>query len=158
GAAAVLFVGTALLLRGYLLITRRTLLIPETWTTILTLAYVAFYLADYFFFSGTFLSATVHLVLFVLVVRLFSARRDRDYYFLAVIAFLMVLAASVLTVDSTFLLAFAAFMLMAVLTFILMEMRYSSAKATVADVRADEGRAQGLGISLAGTAPALSLF
>ena len=48
-----------------------------------------------------------------MVVRLFSSKRDRDYYFLAVIAFLMVLAAAVLTVDSSFLLAFAAFMLMA---------------------------------------------
>ena len=59
---------------------------------------------------------------------MFSTRRDRDYYFLAVISFLMVLAASVLTVDSTFLLAFAAFMLMAVATFILMEMRSASAQ------------------------------
>ncbi len=56
--------------------------------------------------SRAFVRSAVHLVLFVLVVRLFSARRDRDHYFLAVIAFLMVLAAAVLTVDSTFLLAF----------------------------------------------------
>src|SRR5438034_1151246 len=50
-----------------------------------------------FFLSGGFLNATIHLVIFALVVRLFSARRERDYYFLAVIAFLMVLAAAVLT-------------------------------------------------------------
>src|ERR1700680_3593045 len=93
-----LLVGTALLFRGFLLATRRILLIPESWTTTLTLGYVAFYLADYFVFSGLFVSATVHLVLFVMVVRLFSTRRDRDYYFLAVISFLMVLAAAVLTV------------------------------------------------------------
>ena len=92
----------------------------------LTLVYVAFYLADYLVISRAFVSPTVHLVLFVLVVRLFSARRDRDHYFLAVIAFLMVLAAAVLTVDSTFLLAFARFMLTAVVTFILMEMRHAA--------------------------------
>ncbi|MGD0183226.1 MAG: hypothetical protein ABSC15_25735, partial [Terriglobales bacterium] len=82
----VLLVSAAILFRGYLLATRRTLLIPESWTTTLTLGYVAFYLADYFVFSGLFVTATVHLVLFVMVVRLFSSRRDRDYYFLAVIS------------------------------------------------------------------------
>src|ERR1700690_2240996 len=128
----VLLVSAALLFRGYLLANRRTLLIPERWTATLTLGYAAFYLADYFLISGAFLGTTVHLVLFVMVVRLFSAQRDRDHYFLSVIAFLMVLAAAVLTVNSVFLLAFAGFMLMAVATFILMEMRRASAKATIA--------------------------
>src|SRR5271154_813543 len=82
-APTVLLVGAAILFRGYLLAARRTLLIPDTWTTTLTLGYVAFYLADYFVFSGVFVTATVHLVLFVMIVRLFSATRDRDYYFLA---------------------------------------------------------------------------
>jgi hypothetical protein len=154
-----LFVGGALLFRGYLLTKRRTLLIPERWTNSLTLAYVAFYLADYFLISGAFLSSTVHLVLFVMVVRLFSAQRDRDYYFLAVISFLMVLAAAVLTVDSTFLFAFAAFMLMAVATFILMEMRRSSAKATVrSNVSADSLAYRRMAWSLAGASPVLVLF
>src|SRR5690348_16624758 len=72
---AALLVGTAILFRGYLLASRRTVLIPEKWTTTLTLAYVAFYLADYFVFSGVFVTATVHLVLFVMIVRLFSATR-----------------------------------------------------------------------------------
>src|SRR5215469_1808108 len=81
--ATVIVAGAALLLRGYLLARRQSWLIPEKWTTSLTLAYVAFYLIDYFLISGAFLSATVHLVLFVMIVRLFSAQRDRDYYFLA---------------------------------------------------------------------------
>ncbi|MCU1298340.1 MAG: transglutaminase-like protein [Acidobacteriaceae bacterium] len=127
----VVFVGTALLFRGYLLAERRSLFIPERWTSILTLAYAAFYLADYLFISRGFLNATVHLVLFVMVVRLFSAQRDRDQYFLSIIAFLMVLAAAVLTVNSIFLLAFAVFMLMAVCTFILMEMKRAAASTTI---------------------------
>lgn len=131
GLAAVLLVGAVLVLRGYLLFKRRLWLIPERWTTILTVAYIAFYAADYFLISRGFLNATVHLVLFVMVVRLFSAQRDRDFYFLAVIAFLMVLAAALLTVDSLFLLAFAIFMLVAVVCFILMEMRHISARAPV---------------------------
>jgi len=126
----VLMVSAALLFRGYLLIRRRTWLIAERWTSFLTLGYMGFYLADYFLFSGGFLNATVHLVLFVMVVRLFSAQRDRDYYFLSIIAFLMVLVAALLTVDSVFLLGFAAFMLTAVVAFILMEMRHAYAKAS----------------------------
>jgi transglutaminase-like putative cysteine protease len=157
--ATVLLVGSALLFRGYLLAQRRTLLIPERWTTFLTVGYVAFYVADYFLISGAFLNATVHLVLFVMVVRMFSAQRDRDHYFLAVISFLMVLAAAVLTVDSTFLLAFAGFMLMAVATFILMEMRRASAGATIHSRESSDGLAyQHMALSLAGASPVLVLF
>ena len=155
----ILLVVAALLFRGYLLATRRTWLIPESWTTTLTLGYVAFYLADYFVLSGLFVSATVHLVLFVMVVRLFSTRRDRDYYFLAIISFLMVLAAAVLTVDSTFLLAFAAFMLMAVVTCILMEMRSAAANAMVRAKASNDDLAQRkMGISLASASPVLALL
>jgi transglutaminase-like putative cysteine protease len=155
----VLLATAALLLRGYLLATRRSLLIPEHWTTALTVAYTAFYLIDYLFLSRQFVSTTVHLVLFLMVLRLFSARRDRDYYFLAVIAFLMVLAAAVLTVDSVFLFAFSVFLLCAVATFILMEMKRSSAQAT-----AQSGEFAGtlgsrkLAVSLAAVAPAILIL
>ena len=125
----VLLVSLALAFRGYLLAEKRLFVISERWTTPLTIAYFVFYAADYFLLSRAFLAATVHLVLFAVVVRTFSLRRDRDYTMLAVLAFLMVLASAVLTVDSVFLLFFAGFMLMAVATFILMEMRRSGRAA-----------------------------
>lgn len=128
--ATLLFVGLALVARGYLLAHRRTAMLSERSTNILTLLYGGFYLADYFVFSREFLRPTVHLVLFLTVLRLFSLRRDRDRYFLAVIAFLMVLSAAVLTVEGVFLLAFAGFTLIAVITFVLMEMRHTAANAT----------------------------
>jgi protein-glutamine gamma-glutamyltransferase len=158
GIGTVLLVSVALLFRGYLLFQGRTWLIPELWTAFLTLGYVAFYLADYFLISGGFLNATVHLVLFVMVVRLYSAQRDRDFYFLSVIAFLMVLSSALLTVDSAFLLAFAIFMLMAVVCFILMEMRHISAKAHVHS--RDSGTAltyRNMATSLAVASPVLVL-
>jgi transglutaminase-like putative cysteine protease len=130
-APTVLFVGMALLVRGYLLSRRVDATISTRWTNYLTVGYVAFYLVDYTLLSGSFLTATVHLVLFGMVVRLFSAQKDRDHYMLAILSFLMVLAAAVLTVDSVFLMAFAGFMLMAVATFVLMEMRRSSHTATI---------------------------
>jgi transglutaminase-like putative cysteine protease len=125
----ILLVGAALAVRGYLFAKRRRVVISERWTTPLTIAYFIFYAADYFLLSRGFLAATVHLVLFAVVVRTFSLRRDHDYTMLAILAFLMVLASAVLTVDSVFLFFFAGFMLMAVATFILMEMRRSGQAA-----------------------------
>src|SRR5882762_9928989 len=127
--ATILLVGGALATRGYLLAERRRVVISERWTTPLTIAYFIFYAGDYFLLSRSFLTATVHLVLFAVVVRSFSLRRDRDHTMLAILAFLMVLASAVLTVDSVFLFFFAGFMLMAVATFILMEMRRSGRTA-----------------------------
>ncbi|MGA2858870.1 MAG: DUF3488 and transglutaminase-like domain-containing protein [Candidatus Sulfotelmatobacter sp.] len=124
-------VGAALAVRGYLLVTRRSVMISERWTTPLTIAYFVFFAADYFTISHSFLPATLHLALFGAVVRMFSLRRDRDYITMAILAFLMVLAAAVLTVDSVFLLSFTAFMLMAVATFVLMEMRRSGHAASI---------------------------
>src|ERR1700746_1470360 len=107
----VILVGAALAARGYLFAKRRRGVISERWTAPLTIAYFIFYAADYFLLSRSFLTATVHLVLFAVVVRTFSLRRDRDHTMLAILAFLMVLAAAVLTVDSVFLFFFAGFML-----------------------------------------------
>ena len=131
---AVVVVGCALLVRGYHLLRRQEFTIPERWTTYLTAIYVVVYFVDYFFVSRTFLVSTVHLVLFGMVIRLFSLQRARDHFMLAVLSFLMVLAAAVLTVDSVFLFSFAGFLLVAVITFVLMEMRHSVAE--------DSGRAQ----------------
>jgi len=122
---SVALVIAALLLRGYQLLMRRQLVISERWTGTLTIVYFAFYAADYFYFSQSFLSATVHMVLFVMVIKIFSVRRDRDLLYLAVLSFLMVLAAAVLTVDTLFLLSFSLFILVAMATFISMEMRRS---------------------------------
>ncbi len=154
--ATILPVGAALIFRGYLLAKRRTLMIPEQWTTALTIGYVIFYLLDYFVISGGFLNATIHLVLFVMVVRLFSTRRERDYYFLSAIAFLMVLAAAVVTVDSVFLATFAIFIVMAIVTLILLEMKRASAQATVeATITGDNMPHRHMAFSIVGIVPVL---
>jgi transglutaminase-like putative cysteine protease len=156
---SVVLVGLALLVRGYFLAVRRAVLIPERWTTYLTLTYAVYYVADYLRLSGSFLGATVHLMLFGMVVRLFSAQRARDHYMLAVLSFLMVLAAAILTVDSVFLLSFAGFMLMAVVTFVLMEMRHSSSTATIhARESGDKQAYRHMAFSLAGVAPVLMVM
>lgn len=156
---SVILVGTALAARGYLLAKRRQVVISERWTTPLSIAYFVFFAVDYFLFSRSFLPATVHLALFGVVVRMFSLRRERDHVMLAILAFLMVLASAVLTVDSIFLLYFSAFMLMAVATFVLMEMRRSGQGATIlARHSSDAQEHRHLAFSLARITPALMLM
>jgi transglutaminase-like putative cysteine protease len=128
---SILLVSVPLAIRGYLLAKRRNLVISDRWTTPLSIAYFVFFALDYLVFSRSFLPCTIHLALFGLVVRTYSIRRERDHITLAILAFLMVLAAAVLTVDSTFLLCFAAFTLTAVATFVLMEMRRSGLAASI---------------------------
>jgi protein-glutamine gamma-glutamyltransferase len=153
---AVTLVTLALLLRGYQLITHQEFVIPERWTTYLTVIYVAVYVLDYFTLSRSFLTATVHLVLFTMVVRLFSLQKTRDHYMLAVLSFLMVLASAVLTVGSVFVFSFAGFLLVAVITFVLMEMRHSVAQeSTLAQDPRDPGSHQSMAYSLLAISPAL---
>jgi len=129
-ALSIVAVGSALALRGWLLLRGRALVIPERWTSYLTLVYVLFYAADVFLVSGSFVSATVHLVLFSMVVKIFSVQRERDHLYLAILSFLEVLAAAVLTVDTVFLASFCVFLLLAVSTFVSMEMKRSAAAAS----------------------------
>lgn len=156
---SVILVGTALVIRGYLLAKKNPFVISERWTTPLSLAYFAFFALDYLAFSRGFLPATIHLALFGVVVRMFSLRRERDHVTLAILAFLMVLASAVLTVDSVFLFAFAVFMLMAVVTFVLMEMRRSGRDANIeARHSNDPQEHRHLAFALIRIAPALMIL
>jgi hypothetical protein len=156
---SMILAGVALAVRGFQLAKRRQFVISERWTTPLSFAYFIFFAIDYFVFSRSFLPATVHLALFGVVVRMFSLRKDRDHVMLAILAFLMVLASAVLTVDSVFLFSFAAFMLMAVATFVLMEMRRSGRESNVqARHSVDAKEHRRLAFSLARVAPALMLM
>ena len=140
-----------IIIRAYFFFRRSDQQLSVATTTKLTIAYVFVYAADYLFLSGSFITATVHLVLFVLVVKLFSVHRDRDRMYLAVISFLMLLSAAILTIDTFFLGAFICFALIAIVAFITMEMRRSmNASASVAPVRS--GARLGQMVSMTATA------
>src|SRR6202030_602663 len=157
--ASMVLVGVALAIRGYLLAKHHPFVISERFTAPLSVAYFVFFAADYFVFSRGFLPATVHLALFGVVIRMFSLRRERDHVTLAILAFLMILSSAVLTVDSVFLFSFAAFILMAVVTFVLMEMRRSGHDANIqAKHSNDPEEHRHLAFSLAKVSPALMLM
>jgi hypothetical protein len=75
------------------------------------------------------LLAAVHLLLFATLVRLYSARSNRDYAFLAVLAFASILASAILTVETSFLISLAIFLVLAVSTFVALEIRRGAAGA-----------------------------
>ncbi|MGO8814487.1 MAG: DUF3488 and DUF4129 domain-containing transglutaminase family protein [Terriglobia bacterium] len=103
---------------------------PKTVTRI-SIFYIFFYGLDFLIFSSgpsaidRMLAATVHLVLFTAVMKIFSARTNRDYGYLATISFLMMLASAVLTVGTTFLIFFIIYVLCAISTFISYEIKRS---------------------------------
>src|SRR2546427_11675026 len=99
------------------------------------LAYLAFFPVDALFLSRfsvgnssnpplfAALLGVVHFLIFVTVVRFYSAVTDRDALFLSMLSFAGILAAAVLTVDTTFLILFFIFLLFGVSTFVGMELR-----------------------------------
>lgn len=94
--------------------------------TALTLAYIGFYPIDYFYFSRQFLQATVHLVFFLAITKVLTARTNRDYTYVKVIAFLELLAACLLSTRLNFFLFLALFLFFAVATFASSEVRRSA--------------------------------
>src|SRR6202050_4083707 len=102
--------------------------------TICVLVYFAFAPLDYFTFSRAHaagapnaslyaaLLAALHLLLFTILMRLYSASTRRDHLFVAVLAFAAMLASAVLTVGTAFLAFFLAFMLVAIATFLSLEL------------------------------------
>jgi transglutaminase-like putative cysteine protease len=99
------------------------------------LAYLAFFPVDALFLSRFFvgnsanpplfaaLLGAVHFLVFVTIIRFYSAATDRDALFLSMLSFSGILAAAVLTVDTTFLILFFIFLLFGVSTFVGMELR-----------------------------------
>jgi len=103
--------------------------------TLLVVSYLAVFPLDVFLFSRAYVAnsanpalyaallGAVHFLLFVMLVRLYSATTDRDAFFLSILAFSAILAAAILTIDTFFLVMFFVFLLFGVATFVGLEMR-----------------------------------
>jgi protein-glutamine gamma-glutamyltransferase len=124
-APTVLITAAALLTRSFIAAGLLRLDPPPGLVTAVTLAYVAFYPIDYFFISHAFIPAAVHLVFFVAVVKILTAKTNRDYFFLKIIAFLELLAACVLSSSFNFFGFLLLFLVLGVATFASGEIRQS---------------------------------
>jgi transglutaminase-like putative cysteine protease len=120
--------------------------IPQRIATRLVVLYLLVFPVDVLFLSRAFVAASpnpalyaallgaVHFLLFVMLIRLYSATTDRDALFLTMLSFAAVLASAVLTIDTTFLGLFFLFLLFGVATFVGLEMRRGSKGAIAPEV------------------------
>ena len=124
----VMLTGAGLLLRALLISGALRFSISPKLVVVLTLAYVGFFPLDYFFLSRAFIQSTVHLVFFLAVIQILTSRTNRDYFFMATIAFLELLAAAILSSNSNFFLFLALYLLFAMAAFTSAEIRRSMQK------------------------------
>lgn len=128
---AVVLVFVALFVRLWGYASGRSLHLSPRAVTILAFAYVPFFILDFLVFSASgnllesMLAATVHLILFATVAKVFSATTQRDYTYLSALSLLMILASAVLTVNSTFLVFLTLYILFAIATFVSYEIKRS---------------------------------
>src|ERR1035437_9941888 len=122
---------TGLLLRAILICGLVRLNLSDRLTTIVTIAYAGFFVADYFLLSRDFLVATVHLLFFLAVMKILTATSNRDYLYTAVIAFLELLAAAILSTNFNFFLFLALYLLFAIAALTSGEIRRSIERSTV---------------------------
>src|SRR5579885_1981765 len=128
----VILTGAGLLLRGLLIQGAVSLKISQRTITLATLIYTAFYLLDYRLLSRSFLASTVHLVFFLAVMKILTATSNRDHLYTAVIAFLELVAAAVLSSSFNFFLFLIFYLVFGIAALTSSEIRRSMAKASAA--------------------------
>ena len=97
--------------------------LPPRMMAALAIGYLGFFPLDYYYVSGNFLAATVHMVFFLAVLKLLTARTPRDYGYLKAIAALELIAAAILSSGYSFLVFLAIFLLFAIAAFASGEVR-----------------------------------
>jgi len=107
---ATILTGSALIVRFLLVFGVLRWNPPEWFEARAGLCYLAFYPIDWYFFSQDKIVATVHLLLFLGTLRLFTAKSPRDFRFVQTLALLQMLAATMSA--SVYFLVFLSFFLM----------------------------------------------
>jgi transglutaminase-like putative cysteine protease len=119
-----------LFLRGLLIRDWVRLDISDRTVTLITLGYTGFFPLDYLLLSREFLPATVHLVFFLAVMKILTAKTNRDYLYTAAIAFVELLAGAILSINFNFFLFLALYLLFAMAALTSGEIRRSLRQAT----------------------------
>lgn len=98
----------------------RTLYLPNWVQLILFFVFIAFFVFDALTLSD-FVSATVHLLVLVSLVKLFTRQTERDYLILYSVSFGFLLFASAYTISISFLATLVLYIFFSILSFILFE-------------------------------------
>jgi protein-glutamine gamma-glutamyltransferase len=99
---SILFFTIGLAVSFFRTLKRRPPLLTARGAFYCSFGYILFFVLDTFLISRSFIPASIHLVLFLEIAKLYQEKKDRDYFYLIVLSFLQVLAASSLTIDMSF--------------------------------------------------------
>ncbi|HTA45381.1 MAG TPA: DUF3488 and transglutaminase-like domain-containing protein [Bryobacteraceae bacterium] len=102
--------------------------IPNRLVSITALGYAAFFPVDLYFISHDFLTTTVHGVCFLAIVKILTARSNRDYVYTGVISFIELIAAALLATQSSFFACLALYVVFAIATFTSAEIRRGASR------------------------------
>jgi len=130
-----LFGAAGLILRGLITAGIVSVQMPPRVVGALALVYLAFFPVDWHYVSDSFLLATIHMVFFLAVLKLVTARTARDYGYLKVIAGLELVAAAVLSGGASYLFFLFVFLFCAIIAYSSGEV-YRGAAATASVSRA----------------------
>ncbi len=97
--------------------------IPVHLVSTAALGYIAFFPIDFYFLSRDFLAATVHGVCFLATIKILTAQSNRDYVYAGVISFVELIAAALLSVQSSFFAYLALYVVFAIGAFTSAEIR-----------------------------------
>jgi uncharacterized membrane protein len=112
----------------------------------LSVAYVVFFPLDALALSLSFVSAVIHLIVFLLAIKLAQEQQDKDRFYLILLSFLLVLAASSLTIDMSFVFALVLFVAALVSTLMSFEIHRSERAGRGAASVGSSGRLGGMSV------------
>lgn len=112
---------------------------------VLSCAYIFFFVFDMLILSASFIPASIHLVLFLQIAKLYQEKTDRDYLYLIILSFLQILAASSLTIDISFVAMLFLFLVALVSTLMSFDM-YRSQRNQTPDTQRVAGALSGMSL------------
>lgn len=123
-----IFMGLALLARVLQIFGVIRAVLPARFVELCALLCILFYPADYVYLSRDFLLATVHLIIFLAVLKILSARTPRDHFYALAIGFLELLASAILSSSISFFVILAVFLCCLIAALTSGEIRRAAAK------------------------------
>lgn len=87
--------------------------------------YVFVFVLDLWWLSKSFISAAIHLLIFIQILKFFSGKKDRDYFYFILIAFMELLVGASLTISPAFFFAFLVFLVLVISTLVSFEIKRS---------------------------------
>jgi protein-glutamine gamma-glutamyltransferase len=96
---------------------------------LLSCGYIVFFMIDTLIISRSFIPASIHLVLFLQLAKLYQEKTDKDYFYLIILSFSQILAASSLTIDISFVATLFLFLVALISTLMSFDMYRSERKS-----------------------------